>query len=125
MLGKLLLTLVVVLVAVAVLRTRAQARAPLVRVLRSTAPIKPRIPRLRRIAYAVATALMLTAGWIYYLHWREGREEVTVRVINTRTGEAVDYRARRGWLQGHRFETLDGRTVTIAHIERIEVLAPD
>lgn len=125
MFGKLLLTLLVVVVALAVLRARGRSRVAPVRVVGSTEPLRVATPLVRTIAYVVAAVLLLTAGWTYYLHWQEGREEVTVRVINTRTGEAVDYRARRGGLRSHTFETLDGRTVTIADVERIEVLSLD
>jgi hypothetical protein len=60
-------------------------------------------------------------GLYFYQGWQAGREAVTVRVVNANTGVAVTYRARREDVSGRSFLTLDGRRVTLAEVERLEL----
>ena len=46
---------------------------------------------------------------------------VTIRVVNSQTQEVVTYHAQRGKIRGRHFETLDGREVTVAEVERLEM----
>jgi hypothetical protein len=43
-------------------------------------------------------------------------------VINIDSGQSATYRAYRGDVEGRRFETLDGRIVTLADAERMELV---
>ena len=61
------------------------------------------------------TALYLFQGWV------TAREAITVRVINANTGEGVAYQARREDVAGRSFRTLDGRRITLADVERMEL----
>jgi len=63
----------------------------------------------------LATAVML------YFDLEKNYRVVTVRVINSDNGQVVEYRARRGDIDGRTFETLDGRVVTLADVERMEL----
>jgi len=115
-LTKILLTgfVIVVLLTAARMRARRLARAPAVE---STAIG----PRMRAVAYTVAGALVLTAALGYFHFWRGWHEEVTVRVINTETGESVSYRVHKGSIHQREFQTTDGWKVGVADTERIEI----
>jgi hypothetical protein len=121
MLGKILLTLAVVIGAYFVIRARWQGRASTDR-----SPPPPRTPlvppaTLRAVAYGLV-AVMVTGSVLWlYLGWEEGHEVVAVRVINANTGGVTTYRARRVDIEGRHFTTLDGRQVTLADVERMEL----
>jgi hypothetical protein len=122
MFGKVLVTLVVVLAAYAVVRTRMRPgpRA-------ADLPVPPRQPLLsadafRAIAYGLATLMVVgSLGWLF-LDWEVGHQVVTVRVINSNTGDSTTYQARRTDVSdGRRFTTIDGRRVVLADVERMVV----
>jgi hypothetical protein len=46
---------------------------------------------------------------------------MTIRVINTSTGEIGSYRAYQSMIRGRSFVTLDGRTITVSNAERVEI----
>jgi hypothetical protein len=122
MFGKILITAVVIVGAYLAIRTRLQSDQESL----ATPPPRPREPLLPRgTLKAVAYALMVTmvAGsllWLY-LDYEAGREVVTVRVINANTGEVTSYQARRADVAGRRFTTLDGRPITLADVDRMEL----
>jgi len=121
MFAKMLLTAVIVLGAYLVIRGRMQHS-------RETAPeapasCEPLLPRgaLKAVAYGlVVTSVAGSLLWLY-LDYEAGREVVTVRVINANTGDVTTYRARRADVKGRRFITLDGRPVTLADVDRMEL----
>jgi hypothetical protein len=78
--------------------------------------------RLPLIAAYTALVLMLAiGGLLYYLNWKEDHRVMTIRVINTSTGEIGSYRAYQSMIRGRSFVTLDGRTITVSNAERIEM----
>jgi hypothetical protein len=124
MILKLLLTLSVIGIAWLVLRNRYRAerlsaRDTPPRLRSPPAQRANRIPRLA--AYALIVFMILVSSGYLYLHWRDEYRIVTVRVINTQSGQTVTYQARRGDVAERRFQTLDGRIVHVAEIERIEM----
>lgn len=124
MISKLLLTLMVIAVAWLVLQHRAgRGRLPSTgQPPRFAAQPNPRTNRVPRLAaYGLILFMMLASGFYLFLQWRDEYRVVTVRVINTQTGETLTYTARRGDVGDRRFETLDGRVVSVAQIERIEI----
>lgn len=46
---------------------------------------------------------------------------VNVHVVNTQTGERVSYQAEQKDIKSNQFTTLEGRTIYIADVERIEI----
>jgi hypothetical protein len=121
---KLLFTLGVIGLVWLVLRSRIQRsqlparEAP----ARLAPPRQLRAERMPRLAaYALILCMILASGVVLYLQWRDEYRIVTVRVINTQTGQTVTYQARRGDVDQRQFQTLDGRTVNVAEIERIEM----
>jgi hypothetical protein len=77
---------------------------------------------LPRVAAWGLVALMLLASAVFlYSEWREAYQVVNVRVINSSTGAARSYQARLKDVQGRSFQTLDGRVVTLADVESMEL----
>jgi len=124
MFGKILLTLAVILGAYHVLRARMRrdresASKP------SSRPPMPLVPPgiLKAIAYGLVVAMVAGSLLWLYLDYTAGREVVMVRVINATTGSVTIYEARRADVEGRRFTTLDGRPVTLADVDRMELSA--
>ena len=121
MLMKILLTATVILGAILILRRRAQ-RVSQVRVVREAsipAVEKSRLPHM--VAYTVLLIMLGGAGFFMYLQWQDSYQVINVRVIDSRTGNVVHYQARRGDVEGRSFRALDGREVTLAEVERMEL----
>jgi hypothetical protein len=122
MLMKILLTAAVILGAILILRRRVH-RVAQVQVAAQTGR-QPEIAK-SRIQYVAAYGLLLVmlvgAGFFIYLEWQDSYQVVGVRVIDSRTGNTVSYRARRGDIDGRTFLTLDGREITLADVERMEL----
>lgn len=123
MFGKLFLTLAVILIGVLVFRHRQQNRLPPAdpRVVETIEPKTPMTP-IRMAAYGIVAALVLSSGIWFYQSWKESHEVVNVRVINTQSGLFEEYQAERGRIRGRRFETIDGRVIRAAEVERIEIM---
>jgi len=67
---------------------------------------------------------MLAGTGLYLFEvWEAGRRPMTVRVINANTGTVVTYEVSPKDMTGRSFRTLDGRRVTLADVERMEVSA--
>lgn len=126
MFWKLLLTAAVILGAYLVIRARMEReRRPQARAS-APAPEYPISPRLVRIAAYGVLALMLGGTGIYLLRgWDEGREILSVQVVNANTGAVTDYRARRRDVVGRGFRTLDGQVVRLADVERMILTSAD
>jgi hypothetical protein len=122
MFGKLLLTLAVILGAYLVIRTRIQ-RGRAVAAASPPPAREPLIPAaaLRAVAYGLVVAMVAGSLLWLYLDWEAGASVVTVQVINANTGDVTLYQARREQVEGRRFTTLDGRIVTLADVERMEL----
>jgi len=73
------------------------------------------------VAYGMAFVMLAGAGFFIYLEWVDSYQVVNVRVIDTRSGNEVNYQARRSDVEARRFHTLDGRTVSLAEVERMEL----
>lgn len=122
MLLKILLTAAVILGAILILRRRVRrvAQAPGV----AQAGMQPEITKSRIqtvAAYGVLLVMLGGAGFFIYLEWEDSYQVVGVQVINSRTGNTVSYKARRGDIDGRTFRTLDGREITLADVERMEL----
>ncbi|MBF0143848.1 MAG: hypothetical protein HQL59_10385 [Magnetococcales bacterium] len=78
-----------------------------------------------RLAVILSSAVVV-AALLYWLFgaWREGKELTQIRVINAETGTVITYQANRDAIHGRAFTTLDGRQVTLADVERMEIVAP-
>ena len=119
MLGKILFTLAVVALAYLAIRSRSGTVVEK-NAVRPAVPTKPALsPRV--FAYVFLAVALATGSTLFLLEWYDDRQVITIRVINSRTGEAVVYEAQKGKVHGRRFETLDGRVVTVADVDRVEM----
>jgi hypothetical protein len=75
----------------------------------------------RALAYGLVSVMIAGTGLYLFEDWEAGRRPVTVSVINANTGEVVTYQVSPKDLAGRSFRTLDGRHVTLADVERLEV----
>jgi hypothetical protein len=75
--------------------------------------------------YLFVAAMILVSGVLIYQRWQDGDQVVTVRVVDTQSGRSVTYQARRNEVEERHFVTLDGREVSVAETERIEVERSD
>jgi galactokinase/mevalonate kinase-like predicted kinase len=116
-LTKILFTALVIAVVLATARFRARmtVRSGLAEIA------SPHVRRNRMIAYGVAGALVISAVGGYALYWMSWNEPVTVRVINTQSGELTTYQVRQGSIHDREFETVDGWTVAVSEQERMEI----
>ncbi|QKQ27917.1 antitermination protein NusG [Candidatus Reidiella endopervernicosa] len=120
MLIKILFTVLVVIVVLLFVKSRSSGRvAPRA----EPVTVEKAPPSDLRIAAYIFIGLMMsvTVG-ILLLEWYNGSREVVIRVIDTRSGDYVDYQARRDDVARGSFTTVDGRKVYIADVERIELI---
>jgi len=115
------------LVAVAVFAfARYRARAVGTAGASAPSPSPSRAPRL--IAYGVAALIALSAALVTLYNWRDWHEVVPIRVVNTRTGETVTYKAHKGTiadrsldrrrLEGHGLRSRSGRDPAAGRLNR-------
>jgi hypothetical protein len=118
MLSKFFITALIVVLAYLVLRARGR-RVMAVRT--QTAAPQPPVISPRLVAYLFLSVAAVSGALIYWAEWADDRHVITIRVISSRTGEAVTYQAQKGKIHGRRFETLDGRKVSVADVDRVEM----
>lgn len=118
MFSKILITAVIIVLAYLILRGRGRR----VVAVRAKAAGEPPLISPRVVAYVFLGVAVVTGAAVYWLEWTDDRQVINIRVINSRTGEAVTYQARKGNIRGRRFQTMDGREVTIADVDRVEML---
>jgi len=84
----------------------------------------PTVGQGLRIAVIILVAFMILGSGVYlYFEWQDRYRVVSVRVVDTQSGQSVSYEARRGDVGERSFVTLDGLRVTPAETERIEMTA--
>ena len=122
MIWKLLLTGAVVLGAYLVIRARILRAREARGVVQRRPPLVP--PGAVRIAaYALAVLMVAGSAFLLLRDWGSSGDLVTVTVVNANTGGTASYRALRGDIGERRFQTLDGREVRLADVERM-ILEP-
>jgi len=120
MVTKVLLTLAVLALAWLVIRSRSKApRRGGPPAASEGLPVPAWVPRA--LAYGLVSVIVAGMCITLWRTWSMGREPVTVRVINANTGKGATYRARRQDVSGRSFLTLDGRRISLADIERLEL----
>ncbi len=131
MLTKILFTAAVIAVVYLLAKNRSQSGSdapgqPVARVTdQSGEPSSQQSQKLPRyLAYGLLFIMLAGSGSFVFMEWRDQYRVVMVRVVNTNTGRAVEYEARRGDVEERSFETLDGRRVVLADVERLELSGP-
>lgn len=124
MLTKILFTLLVILGAIVYIRRRTSKRvlAPVVY------PVsRPTVRERPRLVFYISLGLlliMLVATGAYLLQmWLDDARIIRVQVINSNTGSVISYEVRKGDMVAGKntFHTIDGRTITLAAVERLEI----
>jgi len=118
MITKILFTIVVVLGTIIFFKkTRGQ------QVARSSAPavMSEGQKMFRQGAYLFMILMVISAIGVFVFKLGDDYATVNVHVINTQTGERVTYQAEQKQIKSDRFKTVDGKTVFVADIERVEV----
>lgn len=76
---------------------------------------------LRQGAYLFLIFMVISALVIFFFEIGDRYETVNVHVINTQTGERTSYQAEQQDIKSSMFTTLEGRTIYVADIERVEI----
>ncbi|WP_130471247.1 hypothetical protein [Candidatus Magnetaquicoccus inordinatus] len=101
-------------------KSHARRRQIIPTVLRNTGESRWR-QSFRLAAISLVISALLIAVMVLFNDWRSSQQKVQVRVIHVETGEVVIYQALRGQVHGRTFQTIDGRQVRLADVERMEV----
>ncbi len=72
-------------------------------------------------AYLFMLFMVLSAIAVFFFEIGDQYTKVHVHVINTQTGHKMTYEAEQKDIKSSRFKTLDGKTVYVADIERVEI----
>jgi len=120
MITKILFTIAIIVGVVLITRYSAQRRPAIPRYVATVNPRKP----VRIAAYVVVGLIVASAALWLIMEWRDAHEVLTVRVVNSETGTEVVYDAFRSDIDKRTFRTVDGRRVTLADVERLEVMEP-
>lgn len=75
----------------------------------------------RTTALTLLLIMITTVSWYIYHNWNETHAVVEVRVIHVQTQHTTVYQAQRHKVQGRSFYTMDGRLITLADVERMEI----
>lgn len=121
MISKILLTLLVIIIAWLVISNRQRRMAAVASEPRLVRPAQKSGPSWRWGVYLFVIMMILGSGLFLYLEWRDSYRVVQVQVIDTQSGKRVYYQARRMDVGERHFVTLDGREVSVADTERIEL----
>ena len=121
MIGKLLLTLGVILMGWLVIRNRQKRMEAIASEPRLQAPAAKGVGPWKWAGYLLVVVMILGSGLFLYAEWEDRYRIVTVRVVNTDSGQGIDYQARRMDVKDRRFLTLEGLEVSVADNERIEL----
>ena len=119
MITKILYTLLVIAVVFGVTRMRSGRAAPRARPPKQKPAPTP--AKHKTVAYCIASGIAGLAALVYWHNWNQWHELVTIRVINSRTGDVVTYEAFRGDVQEQSFKTTAGWKVTVSEAERVEI----
>ncbi|WP_207061298.1 hypothetical protein [Motiliproteus sp. SC1-56] len=123
MLTKILLTALVIGAAYLFLRHQRLKASPSSGTDRSAPATGEHSPALRRLAAGLLIVFLGLAAAFFAYRWLDDRTLLEIRIVNSVTGEVVRYQAYKGDLEGRRFVTVHGQSVSLADSERMEVQA--
>jgi anti-sigma-K factor RskA len=123
MIAKILLTLSVIVIAWLFISQRQRRQAEIVSRPPPRVTNQPANGYWRWAGYLLAIMMILGSGLFLYQMWQDHYRVVSVLVIDSQSGKTTQYQAHRGDVEARRFVTLDGREVSVASNERIELQA--
>jgi uncharacterized membrane protein len=127
MFSKLLITVIVIGVAIIALKRRqlANDRSPsraLARAKSAAAAEKTQLNKDLKIGAYLFVAFIAGLGAVlYYFDWQDNHTVLTVNLIRGADAAPVTYLVYKYQLQEKSFVTIDGKTVTVASNERMEI----
>lgn len=124
MLTKILFTLLVIIGAIVYIRWRTSKRelAPVVYpASRPTVRARPRL--VFYISLGLLFVMLIATGAYLLQMWLDDARIIRVQVINSNTGAVISYEVRKGDMVAGKstFHTIDGRSITLAAVERLEI----
>ncbi|MBF0436107.1 MAG: hypothetical protein HQL77_12145 [Magnetococcales bacterium] len=120
---KVILPLLLMLAVYMIGRLHASRRMPLE--IPSYTPPPARMTwhgKMGKAALILLIAAALSMVSMLYSHWRSSGQVVEVQVFNVDTGKQTVYEAFKADIHGRSFSTRDGRSITLADVERLEVV---
>lgn len=115
MITKILLTIAVIVIVMFIFRGKSSRNS-------SVIMTQDNDNRALKIAAVVTVGVMIAGAALWALtSWRDATEIVTVRVINSQTGNTLVYQAHRNDIDERSFRTVTGIRVMLAETERLEV----
>ena len=121
MLTKLLLTVTVIAIVLLFARTR---RSPGISSNKGQKPPPDKRPRpspARLTAWILIAVIVTVTLILSSIQWLSTPAVVLVHVINSSNGNSVSYHAYADRVTARSFETIDGRTIILAEVERAEI----
>ena len=129
MLSKFLLTALVIIIAFFVIRQRHLSGNNISQknrtISRKTAKVNSRkefTSDLRLGAYIFLTLMVGLGATLYYFDWLDDHTILTVNLHRDNVSQPVSYEVYKYQLEDRSFITTDGRTITVASSERMEIL---
>lgn len=119
MITKIIFTLLIIMGAVIFLRMKQSEteRQPQPQKIEPSESVK----MFRQGAYLFLIFMLISAVVVFYFKIGDRYETVSVHVINIQSGERVSYQAQQQDIKSNKFTTVEGRTVYVADIERVEI----
>ena len=129
MLSKFLLTALVIIIAFLVLRQRhlngnivGQKKLTIPQETQKNNSKKEFKADLRFGAYIFLTLVVGLGSTLYYFDWLDDHTILTVNLHRDNVSQPVSYEVYKYQLEDRSFITTDGRTITVASSERMEIL---
>jgi len=129
MLSKFLLTALVIIIAFFVIRQRhlsgnniSQKNRSISRKTEKVNSRKEFTSDLRLGAYIFLTLMVGLGATLYYFDWLDDHTILVVNLHRDNLSQPVSYEVYKYQLEDRSFITTDGRTITVASSERMEVL---
>ena len=130
MIGKILLTLAVMALAYLMVRIDPKAKSDK---SKSTPPkmsvdYQKKLPdptmhdNLRTACYFFLFFMAIVGGALYYYRWRDDHQLITVRLYSADQVGQASYAVYKYQLADRSFTTVDGRVITVADSDRMEII---
>ena len=130
MIGKILLTLAVIAIAYLMARRDPGSKRD------ATKSAPPKISAgdqnkfpdptlhddLRTASYLFLFFMVLVGAALYYFRWQDDHQLITVRLYSGDQADPASYEVYKYQLAERSFTTVDGRTITVAGSDRMEVI---
>jgi len=130
MIGKILLTLAVIVVAYLMVRRNSESKPDTVMSApaKIAAGVKRKSPDptlhddLRTASYLFLFFMVVVGAALYYYRWQDDHQLITVRLYSADQADPTSYEVYKYHLAERSFTTVDGRVITVAGSDRMEVI---